>query len=145
MEALEADGIIGLAPAASTFEPDAELFIEVAYEQGVIDEKIFSLLVGDGHKENFFTIGGYDLESYATSDLTWHDLIEYDRWSVNFDAMLVGDDRIEATSRLAFIDSGASFIMMPRSDFTQFYNLVKRDFFCNKYYWGMEIVFCDCT
>ena len=72
--ALEADGIIGLAPQSSRREPDAELFIEKAYEQGVIDEKIFSFVVGDSHKPNYFTIGGYDLDTFATSDLHWHGL-----------------------------------------------------------------------
>ena len=42
LQALEADGIIGLAPSAR--ERFAELFIEKAYEQGVIDEPIFSFL-----------------------------------------------------------------------------------------------------
>ena len=71
---MEADGIIGLGPKIEDNSSNAELFVEVAYNQGSIDEKIFSFLVGDGYNINYFTIGGYDLESYARSELTWHPL-----------------------------------------------------------------------
>lgn len=50
LDGLTAEGIIGLAPVNSTnnspFEPYPELFIEIAYQQGAIDEKVFSLLIG---------------------------------------------------------------------------------------------------
>ena len=74
-------------------------------------------MVGDDDKANYFTIGGYDLESYARSDLNWHPIKDSTRWSVNFDGFELGDKQIDASSNLAYIDSGASFIMMPRRDF----------------------------
>jgi hypothetical protein len=44
---LQAEGILGLAPSNQN-DPDMDLFIEQAYAQGQIDEKVFSMSIGPG-------------------------------------------------------------------------------------------------
>jgi len=64
LSGLIADGIIGLSP--TTFgSSKSDLFIDRAFEQGAIDEKVFSLLIGSGYQESVMTVGGYDLSKYA--------------------------------------------------------------------------------
>ena len=111
----------------------------------MIDEPIFSFLVGDGDQQDYFTIGGYDLDSYATSELNWHSLRDQSRWSVNFDGIKLDDTLIEASSNLGLVDSGASFLMMPRVDFNKFYSELSLTHNCQKYYMNMMIVFCSCS
>ena len=111
----------------------------------MIDEKIFSFVVGDGNMDNYFTIGGYDLQSYARGDLHWHKLKDPKRWSVNFTGLKIGEQRIYASTHIGMVDSGASFLMMPENDFMQLFNSIKYTHGCNKYYMAMEIVFCRCT
>ena len=51
LDGLLADGIIGLGPVADEEEfANPELFIDVAFDQGKIDEKIYSLLIGADDK-----------------------------------------------------------------------------------------------
>lgn len=59
--ALMADGILGLSPTNQN-DPDMDLFIEKAYAQGAIPEKVFSMSIGPGEKPSIITFGGYDLE-----------------------------------------------------------------------------------
>ena len=87
-------------------------------------------MVGDGDKQDYFTIGGYDLDSYATSELNWHSLRDESKWSVNLDGMKLGDKLIDASSHLGLVDSGASFLMMPKNDWTQLYEEVSLTHSC---------------
>lgn len=64
---------------------------------------------------------------------------------MNFDGIKIDDTMIEASSNLGLVDSGASFLMMPRVDFNQFYAELTRHHDCQKFYMNMMIVFCSCS
>lgn len=63
---------MGLSPVKiGDNRPD--LFIELAYDQGVIDEKVFSLNFAGDYSISYLTVGGYDAEEFAAEEITWHD------------------------------------------------------------------------
>ena len=72
LEGLYADGIMGMSPSVQ--ESGAELVIEELYKQEVIDEKVFSIQVGNMDEASKITIGGYDADKYAKEPLVWHNL-----------------------------------------------------------------------
>ena len=55
---------MGLSPVKIGDErPD--LFINLAYEQGVLDERVFSLNFAGDYAVSYITFGGYDTDSFA--------------------------------------------------------------------------------
>ena len=127
LSGLAADGIIGLGPVVGEDEgwANPELFIDVAFEQNKIDEKIFSLLIGAGQKEQILTLGGYDLERYAKSDLVWHDSYSSEYWSVKLNGFKFGESDIEVSHEEVIVDSGTSYLIMPPTNFMQVYDLLR--------------------
>ena len=124
---LLAEGIIGLAPVNYTDPRDTakpELFIDVAFNQGAIDERVFSLLIGADKKKQVFTIGGYDLAQFAKGDLIWHDCFSDEYWSVRMDGFKYGDDALRTTHNEAIVDSGTSYLIMPEANFMEVFHLV---------------------
>ena len=150
LDGLTADGIIGLAPTndvswVRSWDAQPELFIDKAYEQGVIDERVFSLLIGAGEKEQAFTIGGYDLESFAKSDLVWHQNANPSYWSVKLDGFAYDDQYISISHDEAIVDSGTSYIIMPEAQFFQVLALLQATHGnCGTSNVGMTIIQCEC-
>ena len=71
LQGLVSDGLMGLSPVKIGDErPD--LFIELAYEQGMLDQKVFSLNFAGDFEVSYITLGGYDTEEFAVEELTWH-------------------------------------------------------------------------
>ena len=63
---------MGLSPVKiGDNRPD--LFIDLAYEQGVLDERVFSLNFSGNNRTSYITMGGYDVKEFAIEDITWHD------------------------------------------------------------------------
>lgn len=64
--ALASDGIVGFSPEKLSYDDDNyEMLLDVLYNQGSIDEKVFSLSIGYSDRPNsdsVVTIGGYDLD-----------------------------------------------------------------------------------
>ena len=94
---LEAEGIIGLSPT-NFYEIRSELFIDEAYKQGQINQKVFSLSIGDGRSPSSLTIGDYDVERFATGEVTWHPLVEKHFWAINLQSFRVGQQDVGLTS-----------------------------------------------
>jgi hypothetical protein len=86
LEAVQADGILGLSP--STHDPETELYIEQLYNQGLIENKVFSFLIdqfdSSGSK---VTIGDYSEDKFSmpNSTLNWHSLVQDKYWSMKMD------------------------------------------------------------
>ena len=63
---------MGLSPGKiGDNRPD--LFIDLAYEQNVLDERVFSLNFSGDFDTSYITLGGYDCNEFAIEDITWHD------------------------------------------------------------------------
>ena len=76
-------------------------------------------------------IGGYDLENFAKPGATveWTDLITNSYWGVPTGGVMaqtsLGASKhfnfsLESTSRMAILDSGTSYVLMPSADFYAF-------------------------
>ena len=86
LQGLISDGLIGLSPVKiGDNRPD--LFIELAYEQKVLDEKVFSLNFSGDYETSYITFGGYDAKEFAIEDVTWHDNVGDYFWAVNLDSV----------------------------------------------------------
>lgn len=118
LEGLYADGIMGMSP--SNQEGGAELVIDELYNQGAIDEKIFSIQVGDFEEPSKITIGGYDTEKYAKENITWHSLANDLYWTLNIEKVHLGGEELNIPTTEVIIDSGTSYLVMPTKDFQEF-------------------------
>ena len=87
LRGLTSDGLLGLSPVLID-DRGQDLFIDAAYKQGAIDEKVFSLSFAGENGDSFFTMGGYDINEFAIEDdVTWHDNIGEYFWAVNADGL----------------------------------------------------------
>ena len=95
---LVSDGLMGLSPGKiGDNRPD--LFIDLAYEQNVLDERVFSLNFSGDFDTSYITLGGYDSNEFAIEDITWHDQIGQYFWTVSLDNVSLVhtfDDEISA-------------------------------------------------
>ena len=122
---------MGLSPVTiGDHRPD--LFISLAYDQGVIDEKVFSLNFSGDNEVSYITIGGYDVNEFAVEDITWHENVGRYFWAVNLDSVKYGQGET-ATSydgahfkTQSVIDSGSSYILMPKEYFWNFYDQIMK-------------------
>jgi hypothetical protein len=111
LSGLEADGIMGMSPTVQ--ESGAELVIDELYNQGVIDEKVFSIQVGDDSEPSKITIGGYDTEKYAYGELTWHNLSDKTYWTIGMESVSLGGQNLHIPTKNVIVDSGTSYLLMP--------------------------------
>lgn len=141
LQALYSDGLLGLSPnKIDDQRPD--LFVNVAFEQGAIDEKVFSLYFAGDFDLSYFTVGGYDVEEFAVEDVTWHKNKGHDFWSVSLEGVQYGqgeDALIYEGHVSAVVDSGSSYILMPESNFWDFcYEMIdaNEELSCEFDFWG---------
>jgi len=128
LHGLVSDGLMGLSPVKIGDErPD--LFIDLAYKQGVLDEKVFSLNFAGDFEVSYITLGGYDVAEFAVEELTWHPNLGLYFWAVQLDSVKFGTDPAikfadTRTQTTAVVDSGSSYILMPEKYFWAFYKEV---------------------
>jgi len=131
---------------------DSELFIERAFEDGAIQSKQFSLSIGESQDRksqeasntSFLTVGGYDLNKYAQSEITWHPILDEPYWSVPLKKFYLGNLKYEPSDdapESIIVDSGTSFILMPQALLAEFLlDLQKMGLSCNEY-----SMICQCN
>lgn len=74
-------------------------FIDSLYDQGVIDQKIFSFHLSDYLEESEVTFGG--LGSYLEGkeeQISYHNLKSYSHWTIALDSVYFGNEKIEITT-----------------------------------------------
>lgn len=122
---------MGLSPVKiSDNRPD--LFIDLAHQQGAIDEKVFSLNFAGDYSVSYLTIGGYDVEEFAVEDITWNDNLGNYFWAVSLEKIEFGGEEYIQTNRwgrqtattpnVAIVDSGSSYILVPEKAFFDFFD-----------------------
>lgn len=123
---------MGLSPVKiGDNRPD--LFIELAYKQGALDERVFSVNFAGDYQVSYITFGGYDADEFAVEPLVWHKNLGKYFWSVQLDEVKFGEKTaIDFKTKTrkghveAVIDSGSSYILMPKKQFWAFYREIKR-------------------
>lgn len=144
LDTLQSEGILGLAPTNMN-DPEMDLFIEKAYEQGQIAEKVFSLSIGTDDQESLLTIGGYNLTRFATSNITWHALNPDYHWEVTISGFKVGTTEVPLSMNITIVDSGTSYIGLPQSEYMALYDLLSVDHSCWAITIGNAMIICTCS
>ena len=113
LDTLVGDGILGLGPDTLTDMP--KLFIDSLKEQGIIEQRIFSFLIGLDHNlPSKFMVGGYDLAKYTKGPIKWHNTLEPKKtWYLDWTGVKFGDTTLELDTTVMLPDTGTSFISLP--------------------------------
>lgn len=136
-----------------SFEKRGDLFIEKMRDAGVIDQALFSMMIELKNETSKITFGGYDLEAYAYPNETvrFHNITsDSSHWMLNLEKMTLTntDDPIDDTkyefgkNKSIIVDSGTSFLLMPKKDRQQFLNFIQMDknFLC--FEGGIAVCYC---
>lgn len=113
---------MGLSPV-KIGDDRPDLFLDLAKEQGAIDQRIFSLNFSGDHTVSYVTLGGYDTSQYAVEELTWHKNLSENFWSVQLDEVKFGDTILQQNSSVthkkleSIVDSGSSYLLLPERKF----------------------------
>jgi len=112
----------------------SELLIEKLYEEGSIDEPVFSLMIdSDDTVDSKITIGGYDSDKYGAegSTLSWHPLKpskggKLNHWRLGVEQLKFGEYVIEDTQiDSVIVDSGTALVLMPQKEFKKLMELIE--------------------
>ena len=106
--------------APSTYFTNSESFIDKLFTSGIIDKKMFSFSFGGSDEASKVMFGGFDLK-YAKKNETvaWHKLSNTNYWTVKLTGAKLGNLTITTSTDQAIIDTGTSYILIPRFDFEQ--------------------------
>jgi len=128
LDTLVGDGILGLGPDTLTDMP--KLFIDSLKEQGVIDTRVFSFLIGLDHNlPSYFMVGGYDLAKYAKGPIQWHETLEPKKtWYLNWSGVKFGDDILELDPTVMLPDTGTSFISLPEKTMNNLLSIMHEEY-----------------
>jgi len=124
----------------------SELFVEALHSQGVIHEKIFSMIFGKDNEESKIIFGGYN-PAYAKQGhfLTWNPLISKNYWTVRLVGVSMGFDEVPIKSTSAILDSGTSYVLMPDEDFQKFQPHLSKGKDCSWDFGKSNLYSCDCV
>lgn len=128
---IKSSGLVGMSP--NHFDKESDLFIEKMKQAGAIDHAVFSLSIGMGDVQSKITFGGYDLDRLATGPIRWHNVDKNQRyWQLKLTEMkFEGKDKYpelqnQFTNKSLIIDSGTSFILIPKRDLEVFIDFINK-------------------
>ena len=86
---------------------------------------------------SYVTFGGYDLQSFAKEELTWHNNVSDWFWAVNLTEIKTGSETLMSNDygRELIVDSGSSYILLPRTDFNAFLDQMQEVARCRLDWW----------
>ncbi|KAK3293451.1 uncharacterized protein B0H64DRAFT_345970 [Chaetomium fimeti] len=120
------DGILGLATSPSV----TGTFLQTLREKKVLDSLIVSISMNrasDGGNDGQVTFGGIDKTKYK-GEITYHsigpDQKEKGEWAVTLDDASLNGKSAGLQSKLAYIDTGTSFIFAPPDDLAALFKLI---------------------
>ena len=128
LDTLVGDGILGLGPDTLTDMP--KLYIDSLKEQGVIDQRMFSFLIGLDHNlPSKFMVGGYDLNKYAKGPIKWHNTLEPKKtWYLDWTGVKFGDQKLELDPTVMLPDTGTSFISLPEKTMNNLLSIMHEEY-----------------
>ena len=134
LDSLYASGIVGLSPGHGSVN---DLFIQKLKSSGTIKQAVFSLMIELQHDRSKMTFGGYDLLNMAAlgSKLVYLNIDQkvMKWWTLKLNHMTVRDPtgKIDFSKyeygkdKKLIVDSGTSFLLMPRSDRQAFVKMIE--------------------
>lgn len=140
---LRADGILGLAPTNQNTR--ADLLLDELKKQEVINNRMFSLFIGENEEPNSITFGDYDLEKYAKSDIYFHNLSSANYWTLPLTKAKLGEKELKPTVTSLIVDSGTSFLLLPTQDFKEFTQEFDDKYTCKREIWFNNLYACTCS
>ena len=149
LDSFKSDGLVGLGPKKyyeKNYPEDRRVLVSEMQKSGVIDKAIFSVKLGKVNNNNPQNIketkssiqfGGW---SDTIVDNSYNHLKEEDqgikwfqpntdnRWQVSFNKLKINSLEIPLSGRnqVAILDTGTSFFYMPKPEFKQFYQEIKK-------------------
>ena len=100
------------------FDDDADMFIFKLKSEGIIDEAVFSLLIGTGDRQSKMTLGGFR-DDFFEGQISWHQInpssvywqVRLSDFKIPLDTqeeIIIFDKQVDV-----IVDSGTSFFLMP--------------------------------
>jgi hypothetical protein len=106
--ASDMEGILGLAYGSISVDK-LPTFVDSDQET----DKSFSFYLHANPEKSHITMPGHDQDS--NDEFQFHDVIEQRYWSLKLNSISVGDNKIDASSYKAVIDSGTSVLVGPNT------------------------------
>ncbi|CDW73902.1 eukaryotic aspartyl protease family protein [Stylonychia lemnae] len=140
---LQADGVLGLSP--KNFENSVDNLISQLVDGGLIERRMFSMIIGASDENPHILFGGYNMR-YAKEgeQLRWHNLVNNNFWTVNMSSATISDQALNKISNSAIVDSGSSYILLPEGDFQVFTKIISKDRSCYFDALGTKVYVCKC-
>ena len=94
-------------------------------DQGIIDKMMFCMCLGKNG--GYLQLGGYDKQGFMEDDVTWVNMIRgSEDFKIAVHGIRMNDHFIDGSDRwkVGFVDSGTTFVYVPRSLF----NLLRQHF-----------------
>ena len=79
------------------------------------------------YKARKITFGGYPDESL---DINWHRMTTPYFWSLQLEAVTLGNKTVSLKSHMAVVDSGTSYLVVPQYEFDQILNYFRGEMMC---------------
>lgn len=146
MGTLMGDGILGLG--FKSLSESYPTFLDSMHDQGTIENKVFSIYLGNdptsnGDETGVFMLGGYD-PYFMQTNFSFFNVTDSNYWAINFNSTRYGNRDIKVNNGTkAIIDSGTSLISFPSyiiKDISE--HLSSLGITCNI---GSGVpIFCDC-
>ncbi|KAL2867902.1 pepsin-like aspartic protease [Aspergillus lucknowensis] len=112
------DGILGLGRSKDT-SMGRQPFMDLVAEQGDLESNIVSFHLSrnsDGARDGTATFGGVDNTKF-TGDIAYTDVVDSSiHWTIPLDDASVDDKPCEFADKLAVIDTGTSYTLLPPAD-----------------------------
>lgn len=120
------DGILGLGRTGKN-EKGIPAVMEALSSAGLIDANILGINLprsSDGNKDGQITFGDIDTEKF-TGDIVYTDAVsDSDIWLIPVDDAGVDDSTAGFTNKKAIVDTGTSYILLPKSDMEELHTLI---------------------
>ena len=108
------DGLVGLSVEA---KGRAGLLVDELFDEGHIDERIFSVYYTTETNNNHIYFGGHS-EEHKTEEFEYIDLVSTaSHWTLPASKAAYGDITIAYTLKYGILDSGTSLMYFPMSSF----------------------------
>lgn len=146
MGTLMGDGILGLG--FKSLSENYSTFLDTLQDQGIIENRVFSIYLGDdptstGDETGDFLLGGYD-PGYMQSNFTYCNVVDDNYWAISLHTAQIGNENITIPKGAkAIIDSGTSLMSFPSSTVRDMSNhLLSLGISCHVE--AGQPIFCDC-
>ena len=117
---IDFDGILGLAPSASS---GSYSFVEIMKQQGIIDIASFSIDFRNNNEKSEIVFGGVNTDRVpGLQNFTFTKMHDDNSWNVQITSMKYGDLEFGGQAKQGIIDTGSTMLLLPTEDFKRWLN-----------------------